>query len=555
MFADIVIVGGGLGGFVAAREALKKGVSVILVDKARAGSSGPTVFAAGDMLCWLPEEDDLERWIDYYLQVGEGLNFPDRLRHLFETNYQLIKHYDEEGFQIKKTNDGSYLRRGGRGKVTKNVLIPMYEFMKELRRRLAKQGAEFLDRVQVINLNKEDDLFTLQGISIRDERVISLQARSVILAAGGCSFKGPFFGQDVVSGEGLNLAYKTGARLGYLEYGNHFNVSLKEFDTYGQSKFMAHGGRYINRLGEAFLEDKKEGNKVSGYIAVRRMMEEVQAGRGPIYLDLREFKERELVKELMPHLQAMLESSDTDFFDTPNEVIPAFTGTSNAAGAGVLIDERSRTDVPGLYAVGDNASKGLIIGACVGLSGVSLAWANVTGYEAGRDAADYVKGDFSGPGEQADLSESSKRSKEITGNIESLFDKANIQSEAEGARKGPRQIYQELAGIMGNGYINIIRDGKRLDGAIKKINILEEELNALTGLSDFHELMLSHETSSALRTGKFILNAARERRESRGAHYREDYPDKKEEFAGKVSVLQKAETGLQIDFIEKSRLF
>lgn len=391
--ADVVIVGGGLGGMMAAKTAAEKGVSVALIDKARAATSGPTAFAAGDFLAWMPEEDSLEEWVNYYLEAGEELNHKDWVIRLFEMNYEIIRNLDREGYHITKNLDGSYLRRGGRGKITKCVLIPAYQLMKDMRKQILAQGVKVIDRVQVIELTKreKDVISGIAGFNIRTGEKIRIQAKAVILAAGGCSYRGPFFGQDVVSGEGISLAYQAGARLAYLEYGNHFNVSLKEFDTYGQSKFMAHGGKYINRLGEDFLAQSGEGKKASGHVAVRKMVEEIRDGRGPIYLDLREFHEVELVNRLMPNLALLLNSGKVDFYHAPNEAIPALTGTSNASSAGVFINKNAETSLKGLFAAGDNACKGLVTGACVGLSGISLAWANVTGYIAGKKRRSFGK--------------------------------------------------------------------------------------------------------------------------------------------------------------------
>ncbi|HHX50054.1 MAG TPA: FAD-binding protein, partial [Clostridia bacterium] len=121
---DILIIGGGMGGMMAAKTAAEKGQKVVLVDKARAGTSGPTAFAAGDFLCWIPGEDSLDEWADYYLDIGEGLNSREWITNLFQTNYEIIRELDREGYYLEKKLDGSYLRRGGRGRITKCVLIP-----------------------------------------------------------------------------------------------------------------------------------------------------------------------------------------------------------------------------------------------------------------------------------------------------------------------------------------------------------------------------------------------------------------------------------------------
>lgn len=507
---DVLVIGAGMGGMIAAKTAVENGLKVTIVDKARAATSGPTAFAAGDFLCWLPKEDSLDEWVDYYLEVGEGLNSKEWIINLLKRNYEIISKLDQQGYYIEKDTDGSYLRRGGRGKITKCVLMPTYRLMKDMRKNLIKQGVKILDRIQMtaILTDEKGKACGASGFNVRTGEGVQINAKSTILAAGGCSYRGPFFGQDVVTGDGLVMAYEVGASLAYMEYGNHFNVSLKAFDTYGQSKFMAHGGKYINKLGESFLERSGEGSRASGHIAVRRMVEEVQSGKGPVYLDLRNFTEKELINKIMPNLALLLQNSFIDFYGTPNEAIPALTGTSNASSAGVLIDENASTAVEGLFAAGDNACKGLVTGACVGLSGISLAWANVTGYLAGQGVSNYIK--------------------------QNDYNLNDVKIEAKNAYKlnkkeggiNPREIIWKLSEVMGNGYVSIIKHGERLEKAVNRCAELKELLDNSTVVQDYHDLMLWHEANNAVKTAQITLNASIFRNETRGGHFREDYPQK-----------------------------
>ncbi len=515
---------------IAAKTAVEDGKDVILIDKARAATSGPTAFAAGDFLCWIPEEDSLEEWVDYYLEIGEGINSKDWIINLFEKNYDIIRKLDTQGYYIEKNPDGTYLRRGGRGRITKCVLIPTYKLMKDMRKYLIQKGVKIFDRIQITELFKDDKgrVCGAYGFNVRNGEHIQINAKSFVLAAGGCSYRGPFFGQDVVSGEGLIMAFNVGADLGYMEYGNHFNVSLKAFDTYGQSKFMAHGGKYINKDGESFLEISGEGSRASGHIAVRKMLEEVRAGKGPIYLDLRSFKEKELIKRLMPNLDLLLQNCSIDFYGTPNEAIPALTGTSNASSAGVLINEDASTSVEGLFAAGDNASKGLVTGACVGLSGVSLAWANVTGYLAGKNASEYAKN--------------------CENNLMVKEAEKNYTLKPRGGSVNPREIIWKISEVMGNGNVSIIKSNERLEAAVTKCNELEDMLDNETSIKDYHDLMIWHEAKSAINTAKITLKASIFRKETRGGHFREDYPQRDNSLDNKVLTVNKSNGRLELRY-------
>lgn len=513
---DVVVVGGGLAGVCAARRAAELGARVVLVDKARAGTSGPTAFAAGDILCWFPAEDELEKWVQAYLDAGEGLNSREWLESFFEGHHRLVQDLAAAGFPFVMNEEGSFVRRSGRGPLVKTVLAPMLDFQEKNRARCLSLGVKVMDRFCAVEVVMQGGSPSgVAGFDIYDGRPATVLAGAVVLGAGGCSYRGPFFGQDVVAGEGLAMALEAGVRLAYMEFGNHYNVSLACFDTYGQSKFMAHGGKYVNRLGQAFLEKKNAlGHRASGNAAVRAMVEEVRAGRGPIYMDLTGFKDQGLAEDLMPNLKLALESGGISLFADKHEVIPAFTGTSNGSSAGAWIDQSGQTSVAGIFAAGDNACKGLVTGACVGISGVSLAWANYTGHTAGEGAARYAL---------------ANKVSRPAGEVSGLPERILKPLERHGGLR-PRDILQVLGEEMARVDVSLIRDETRLAGSLARVRNWRQELEAGSGAADPHELMIWYEARSAASVAEATLLAALERRESRGGHYREDYPEKKAEY-------------------------
>ena len=511
--ADVVVVGGGLAGMMAAWTAARSGARVILADKARAGTSGPTAFAAGDILCWVPSEDNLQEWVDAYLEYGLGLNSASWVAALLQGNHILVQRLVSEGFPVETDADGRWVRRSGRGPLVRCVLAPMLQWQEALRARCLKRGVTLMDRVAVERVLVDGGrAIGVAGFDVRTGEFHALMAPAVILATGGCSYRGPFFGQQVVAGEGLMMALEAGASLAYMEYGNHYNVSLLRFPTYGQSKFMAHGGRYLNRHGEPFLTRREPGlgQRAVGNEAVRHMVEDVRAGNGPIYLDLSRFEEWELVRKLMPNLMLMLERAGVDLRRSPEPVIPAFTGTSNASAAGIMIDSQGQTTLPGLFAAGDCACKGLVVGACIGVTGVSLAWANLTGHLAASSALQYA-----GQGHRVGASPETLQHAR-----QELF--APLRRSASGR---PRDTLIELSRLMGRVDVSLLRHEERLGRALRRVRELKAALAEAAGASDLHELMLWHEAASSLACAEATLLSALSRRETRGGHYREDDPE------------------------------
>lgn len=507
---DVVVVGGGLAGMSAARRAAELGARVVLLDKARAGTSGPTAFAAGDILCWIPGQDSMGDWVQAFLEAGEGLNSRAWLTMFFEGNYRLVESLSSRGFPFVLDGNGNFIRRSGRGPMVKCVLAPMLSFQEKNREICSFLGVKILDRFCAAELLMEDGKPSgVAGFHLYDGRVALVSARSMVISAGGCSYRGPFFGQDAVAGEGLAMALGAGAKLAYMEYGNHYNISLAAFDSCGESRFTAHGGRYLNLQGEAFLErEGAPGYRASGNAAARALVEEVRAGRGPVLMDLAGFVDRRLAGELMPNLKLALEKGGIDLFADQHKVIPAFSGTSSASPAGAWIDDTGQTSVPGLFAAGDSASKGLVTGSCVGISGVSLAWANFTGHMAGQSAAAYAR--------------EAGQAKKVDGDVKARLLLSPLDRKT--ARR-PGEILRALGDEMARADVSLIRSGARLVSALGKVSTWRWELDNMFGAEDPHDLMIWHEARSALTVAEATLLAAMERRESRGGHYREDYPD------------------------------
>ncbi|MCL6610643.1 MAG: FAD-binding protein [Peptococcaceae bacterium] len=513
---DVVVVGGGLAGVSAARQAAESGVRVVLLDKARAGTSGTAAFSAGEMLCWIPGRDSLEDWVQAYLEAGEGLNSRAWLTMFFEGQYRIVERLASQGFPFLTDASGNFARRSGRGPLVRCVLAPMMTFQEKNRQACASLGVKILDRFCAVEvLMHRGEPAGVAGFGVRDGEVAAVLAPSVIISTGGCSYRGPFFGQDAVAGEGMAMALGAGARLAYMEYGNNYDVSLARFDTCGESRLTIHGGRYLNGLGQAFLE--KEGfqdHRVSGNELARAMVEEVRAGRGCIYIDLSGFKERRLADELTPNLKMALDRGGVNLFADRQEVIPAFTGASNASPAGIWIDRKARTSVAGIFAAGDCACKGLVTGACVGITGVSLAWANYTGHLAGKSAAAYAA---EAGGQQARF-----EAEDLAGRL--------VYPLGRNLGRRPGEILRDLGEEMARVDVSLIRSGARLVDTLGRVSTWRWELENLSGAKDLHDLMIWYEARSALTVAEATLLAAVERRESRGGHYREDYPSMNPEF-------------------------
>ena len=91
------------------------------------------------------------------------------------------------------------------------------------------------------------------GVRRQDDRLCLIQAKAVVLAAGGCAWKGTHFGHDMLCGEAYKLAWDVGAALMNMEYANGYIATNTRFDSHGQCILAAIGGEYLNGDSEPFL--------------------------------------------------------------------------------------------------------------------------------------------------------------------------------------------------------------------------------------------------------------------------------------------------------------
>lgn len=109
--ADVLILGGGLAGCMGAVAAIKKGCTVILADKAWVGSSGESTFAAGDILYYDPEQDDMHEWLERWNKAGDSMFDPEWLEWYGKNVHELILMLDSWGMEFEKDAQGRFKRK------------------------------------------------------------------------------------------------------------------------------------------------------------------------------------------------------------------------------------------------------------------------------------------------------------------------------------------------------------------------------------------------------------------------------------------------------------
>lgn len=513
---DVLVVGGGLGGCVAAVTARERGAPrVVLVDKGKVSRSGQSVFSAGIWALNLPGED-LDTWVEESVVTGDYLNDQHWVRQLWENNYQVASAVDgwcaESGREaFKKTPPGEFLRRRSRGHIkTWHGMVNSLGMMEGLRRKVRAAGAEITDRVMVADLVCLDGRCAgAVGFNYRTGETFLFRARSTVLASAGATFKSIHVGHRNLTGDMLAAFWRAGGTVQNMEMITH-NTTARAMDVHGINQYQSAGGKWVNSLGEEFMPeyDPVLGNRCNQPTMCLALAREVHEGRGPIWFDVTGAapEDRELCRQTLPEAFRIWDMAGIDPFREKVEWVTAFYGTINNGG-GVRIGLDCATDINGLYAAGDLTTVPPHGGYSFG--GVNLAFTAVSGWIAGRSAAEGLSP--AGPGRGGDVL---VRAGELLG---------EAFGPLGGGLLGTDQMILELQEALFPYRVSLIKNRTTLEGCLARIMDIEGRLSGL-GAADLHGLVKAIECRNLVAVAGLMIRAALFRKESRGFHFREDYP-------------------------------
>ena len=548
---DVLIVGGGAAGTMAAFECAQAGVSVIQATKGRA-TSGTTTVARGGFAAAMAPGDGPELHLQEILKYGGELIDPelartwvydiiDVVRDLREWGAEFITD-DKGGLDLKMFPSHTYPRALHHHDTTGNMVT------KVLSKRLrgdARIGQH--PHTAIVDLITEAGrVVGAWGVDYSRGCLMVYAAREVILATGGGS--GLFYVNDnppQVTGDGYVLGFRAGASLLGIEMIDFQAMCCAPEELFGfaphPTGFINAGAIFLNQEGEAFLKryfpDTAEKSTRSEVILA--MAKEIHAGRagltGGIYMDATRVP-METIQKQIPHVYKTCLSRGIDITKTPLEVAPG----SHTWLGGLEIDTDGRTRVPGLWAAGETGG-GIHGGNRIG--GSALSASLVYGRRAGRAVSSHVK-------------ERGRDAPAVFGGIpeaERAWLEALIDREEGPLQKDVRMRCRMLA----HEKLGPIRDAEGCRYALEEYARIENEDISNMRLDDgarTSEKTKGQELESALSVrnlallGKLLATAALNRKESRGAHFRLDYPETDEAECSFVTRLMLEEDGgIQFD--------
>ena len=520
---NVLVIGCGGAGLRSAIEIKKAGLDVYILGK-RPKTDAHTVLAAGGINAALGNLDKEDTWeqhfIDTYLE-GYGLGDPLKVEIMAKESPSLVKEIDNWGANFAKLKNGELDQRFfGAHKYRRTCYSGDFTGLSILKALLKKSDElkiPIYDNQYVTELLiRENTCFGVMSFNLStSERTVHF-ADAVILCTGGHTrlWKKSSSRKNENTGDGYYLALKGGCELIDMEMVQFHPSGMvlpEELEgTLVTEAVRGEGGKLINNKGERFMKNYdpiRMELSTRDRVAIANYTEIIE-GRGTknggVFLDI-SHKSKEFIVEKLPRIyKQFLDEQMLDISKSPMEVAP----TAHYSMGGILVNpENLSTSVEGLYAAGEVA--GGLHGANR-LGGNSLAEIIIFGRRAGLAASKYSK----------KITQQLRSNKAISAAHE------NINKFIKNGDELVRPLQNELRLIMWK-YCGVIKNEKLLLEGLSKIERIKTKLNDIdVRIDDYNceDLALIFDLQSSLFSAKATIISALQRKESRGAHQRSDFP-------------------------------
>lgn len=533
---DVVVVGTEAAGGMAAITAAKEGADVLMLTKGVMGRSAVTVMAVATYTAPLADGDSPETALVDTIVGGRFLNDQHLAEILINETISTVK--ELETFGVKWAKEGErylQLEMPGhtypRGCYTQPIGTTGRQIVRALVREAKRLKIPVLNDVLVTQILVEGDrAIGVTAIDLKNGDFLVIKAKCTILATGGGMevYRGNC-GARESTGDGYSLAYRLGLSLRDMEFVQYYpTVMIWPKRLFGQQTTTRLryelNAQLLNFYGERFMKrySPEHMEKSTRDIVARAIQTEVKEGRGTehggVYLDV-SYLPRKVIDAAIARLYpgydfggVKLLEEGIDIREEPFEVAPG----AHFFMGGIVANEWGEVGLTGLLACGE------VVGGVHGanrLGGSALPEMSVFGRRAGVRAAQYAKA-------QKTFTEPNKAQVQEIGNR--IY---AIHSRGAGLR--PMDLRQQIQQVMWNNVL-ALRDRSTLTTAVRELETIRNEKLHRLALSSHSlhynlEWMVALEAEFMVDVAEMIVRAALARQESRGAHYRSDFPSEDNE--------------------------
>jgi L-aspartate oxidase len=494
---DFVVIGAGVAGLRAAIELATAGRVLVLAKKEVTDSN--TQYAQGGIAAALSDEDEVSLHLQDTLVAGDGLCNPAAVKVLVEEGPDRIEELISWGTQFDRS--GTKLVFGREGAHSRNRILHAQgdSTGREILRALYAK-AKSLKNISVVEFEFSTglniDTGRVTGISLLNEKGVpeEVTCSAVLLATGGM---GQLYrnttNPEVATGDGVAMAYRAGAEVSDMEFIQFHPTALylKKAPRFLLSEALRGEGAYLRNieLNRFMAKYHPMGELAPRDVVARAIVHEMEVSRAKdpfVYLDLTHLNAAKVQKRF-PRIYATCMQHNIDITE---DVIPIRPAAHYAMG-GVRTDLEGKTNVAGLYAAGEAAATG--VHGANRLASNSLLEGLVYGARAGKAMRD-------------ELTHKSKAGS----SPKAAYSNGPVDA-------GVEELIAQIQDLMWN-EVGIVRTRLGMQKAIKTLEEMTPKLS-------HPKTRRSHEAANLHMAALLVVRSALAREESRGAHYRMDYPD------------------------------
>ncbi len=524
MNSNFLVIGSGIAGLSFALRAAEHG-SVIILTKGKAMESN-TAWAQGGIAGVLPEGlradgDNLESHIADTLDAGAGLCDPSAVETILSEGAQTLLELVESGVDFDKSNQDDYSLGKEGGHSFRRILHSKDTTGKEIAESLLKKAHEHsnitlieehfaIDLITTgkLGMSSEDRVLGAYVLNEQTKEVLTFRSDRVILATGGCGKVYLYTtNPDSSTGDGVAMAWRAGANIANMEFVQfHPTCFFNPAATGAEARsflvseaIRGEGGILRDQDGNEFMEkyDSRKSLAPRDIIARAIDHEIKKTGAQCVFLDVTH-KPKGFMQERFPHIYKTLLAFGHDSEKAPIPVVPA----AHYQCGGVVTDTNGKTDISGLYAIGEVAYTGLH--GANRLASNSLLEGHVLARRAFHDIL-----------ENYPLNKAAPHAPEIP-----LWQYGDTAPPDE--QVVIYHNWDEIRRLMWD-YVSIVRTSNRLERAAHRLSNLRREVrNFYWGHRVTSDIL---ELRNLVATATLIVDSAMRRKESRGIHYTLDHPE------------------------------